>query len=113
MIARQIYFAAWDEESAVYQVDDAIREVARKVGAVISAAVFAQPSRDEDFWIAVGEGELDVRIGLVIAQQHVEAGLALLDEIVFKSERLVLVVDQDVVNVDRFAHERAGLCIRL
>ena len=97
----------------MYQVDDAIREIAGKVGAVISAAVFAQPSRDEDFWIAVGERELNIRIGLVIAQQHVEAGFALLDQIVLKSEGLVLVVDQDVVEVDGFAHERSGFGVGL
>ena len=65
------------------------------------------------FGIAVGEGELDVGIGLVVAQQDVEARLALLDEVVFERQRLMLVVDQDVLDVDGFAHERAGLGVGL
>ena len=61
------------------------------------------------FGIAVVHRQLDVRIGLVVAQQDVEARLALLDQVVFKRQRLVLVGDRDVLDVDRLAHQRAGL----
>ena len=59
------------------------------------------------------QGELDVGVGLVVAEEDVEAGLALLDEIVLKREGFVLVGDGDVFNVNGFAHERAGLGVRL
>src|SRR6185437_1255757 len=68
---------------------------------------------DEDFGVAVGERELDVGIGLVVAQQDVEARLALLDEVVFERERLVLVGDRDVLEVHGLAHQRAGLGVSL
>ena len=95
------------------ELDDAIGEIAGKVGAVVGGAVLAQAAGDEDLGIAVGEGELDVGVGLVVAQQDVEAGLALLDEVVFEGQRFVLVGDEDVVDVDGLAHQRAGLGVGL
>ncbi len=59
------------------------------------------------------QGELDVGVGLVVAQQDVEAGLALLDEVVFEGEGFALVGDGDVFEVDGLAHERAGLGVGL
>jgi hypothetical protein len=50
-----------------------------------------------------------VRISLVIAQQDVEARLALLDEIIFESQRFFVVAHDDVIDVDRLAHQRSGL----
>ena len=84
-----------------------------KVGAVVGGAVLAQTARDEDLGIAIGERELHVGVGLVVAQQDVEARLALLDQVVFERQRFVLVGDQDVVDVDGLAHERAGLGVGL
>ena len=95
------------------ELDDAVGEVAGKVGAVIGGAVLAQPAGDEDFGKAIGERELYVGVGLVVAQQDVEARLALLDEVVFEGEGLVLVGYEDVVEVDGLAHERAGLGVGL
>ena len=48
-------------------------------------------------------------IGLVVAQQDVEARLPLLDEVVLERQRFLVVVDQDVVDVARFGDQRAGL----
>ena len=95
------------------EVDDAVGEVAGEIGTVIGAAVFAQAAGDEDLRIAVAERELHVGVGLVVAQQDVEARLALLDEVVFEGERFVFVVDEDVVEVDGLAHERAGFGVGL
>ena len=95
------------------ELDDAMGEVAGKIRAVVGAAVFAQAASDEDLGIAVAERELHVRVGLVVAKQDVEAWLALLDEVVFKGEGLAFVVDEDVVEVDSLAHERAGLGVGL
>ena len=80
------------------ELDDAVGEVAGKIGAVVGRAVLAQAAGDEDLGEAVGEGELDVGVGLVVAQQDVEARLALLDEVVFERQGLVLVGDEDVVD---------------
>ena len=101
------------QEAAMDEVDDAVGEIAGKIGAVVGAAVLAQAARDEDLGIAVAERELDVGVGLVVAQQDVEARLALLDEVVFEREGLAFVVDEDVVEVDGLAHERAGLGVGL
>ena len=113
MVAREIDFATGDEKAAVDEFDDAVGEVAGKVGAVVGGAVFAQAAGDEDFGEAIGEGEFDVGVGLVVAEQDVEARLALLDEVVFKSEGFVLVGDEDVVDVDGLAHEGAGFGVGL
>ena len=95
------------------ELDHAVGEVAGKVGAVVGGAVLAQAAGDEDLGEAVGERELDVGVGLVVAQQDVEARLALLDEVVFESQGLVLVGDEDVVEVDGLAHQRAGFGVGL
>ncbi len=113
MVAREIDLAAWNEEAAMDQVDETVGQVAGKVGAEVRAAVFAETPGDEDLWIAVAEGELDVGVGLVVAQQDVEARLLLLDEVVFECERFVLVGDGDVLDIDGLAHEGAGLGVGL
>jgi len=40
-------------------------------------------------------------------------GLRCLDEVVLKGQGLMLIGDEDVFDVDRFAHKRAGLGVRL
>ncbi len=57
--------------------------------------------------------KLDVRIGLVVAQQDIEARLALLDEVVFEGQSLAFVVDEDVVQIDGLAHQGTCLGVRL
>ena len=93
------------------EVDEAVGEIAREVGAEIGSAILAQAAGDEDFGVALVEGELDVGVGFVVAQQDVEARLALFDEIVFKRKGLAFVVDDDVVDIDSLTHERTGLAI--
>ncbi len=94
---------------AVNQICDAVGQVGREVRAVIFAAVFLQPPCDVHARKALAERELDVRICFVVAQKDVVARLLLLDEVVLERQRFLVVVDDDVVDVDRFAHERAGL----
>ena len=113
MVAREIDLAAGDEKAAVDEFDDAVGKVAGKIRAVVGRAVLAKAAGDEDLGEAVGERELDVGVGLVVAQQDVEARLALLDEVVFEGQGLVLVGDEDVVEVDGLAHERAGFGVGL
>ena len=104
MEPRQIHLAGRHQKVPVNEVHQAIRQVGRKVRAEIGGAVFDEPARHID----AGEafvGELDVRIGLVVAQQNVEARLVLLDEVVFKRQRFFFVVDQDVVDVARLGDQ--------
>ena len=95
------------------ELDDAIGKVAGKVGAVISGAIFAESAGDEDFGVAIGERELDVGVGLVVAEQDVETRLALLDEVVLEGQGLLLIGNEDVVEIDGLAHEGAGLGVGL
>jgi hypothetical protein len=113
MVAREVDLAGGDEEAAVDEVDEAVGQVAGEVGAEVGGTIAAQAAGDEDLGVAVGEGELDVGVGLVIAQEDIEAWLALLDEVVFEGKGLVLVGDDDVIDVDGLAHERAGLGVGL
>ena len=113
VVAGEVDLAAGQKKAAMDEVDDAVGEVAGEVGAVVDAAVAAEAAGDEDFRPAIAEGELYIGIGFVVAQQDVEAGLALLDEVVFQRERFVLVVDEDVVDVDGIAHEGAGFGVGL
>jgi len=113
VVAGEIDLATGQEEAAMDEVDDAVGEIAGEVGTVVDAAVAAEAAGDEDFRPAIAEGELDVGVGFVVAQQDVEAGLALLDEVVFQGEGFVLVVDEDVVDVDGIAHEGAGFGVGL
>ena len=94
VIAAEVHLAAWNQEAAMDDVDKPVREIAREIRAEVSRAVLAQAARDEHLGVTVGERELDVRVGLVVAQQDVEARLALLDQVVFEREGLVLIGDE-------------------
>ena len=109
MKSGEIHFAGRNQKIAVDQIDDAIREIGREIGTVIRAAVFAQAARDVNPRPALAQREFHVGIGLVVAQQDVESRLALLDKIVLQRQRLFVVRDDNVVNVDRLAHQRASL----
>jgi hypothetical protein len=113
MVAGEIDLATGNEKAAMNQLDHAVSQVAGKVRAVVGRAVLAQPPGDKDLGKAVGQRELHVGVGLVVAQQDVEARLALLDEVVFERQRLVLVGHQDVFQIDGLAHQRAGLGVGL
>src|ERR1700680_1177893 len=93
------------------QVDDPVRQIGREVGTIVRTAIFAQTSRDVDARPALAERELYIRVGLVIAQQDVESRLALLDQIIFEGQRLFVVCNHDVINVDGLAYQGSGLGI--
>ena len=96
---------------AVDEVDQAMRQIAREIGAEIRSAVFAQAPGDEHFRVAIAHSQLDVGVGLVVAQQDVEARLALLDQVVLERQGFALVGHHNVFEVHGFAHQRAGLAI--
>ena len=84
---------------AVDQIHDAVRQIGREVGPVVGAAVLAQAPGYVNPRVALSQGQLDIRIGLIISQQDVEARLFLLDKVVLKRKSLFIVVNDDVVNV--------------
>ena len=108
MKACEIDLARGDQKITVNQIDDAVGEVGREVGTIVDAAILAQTAGDVDPRPALAQRELHVRVSLVVAQQDIEARLALFDEIVLECERLFVVGDYDVVDVGGFAHEGAG-----
>ena len=108
VVARQIDVAGRHLEMAVNEVHQPVRQVAGKVRAEVGGAVLAQAAGDVDARIMFRR-QLDVRIGLVVAQQDVEARLPLLDQVVFERQRFFFVVDLDEVDVPRFVDQRAGL----
>ena len=109
MKAREIHFARGNQKIAVNQIDDAISEIGREIRTVVDTAILAQPARDINPRPALAQSEFHVRISFVVAQQDVEARLALLDEVVFERQRLFIIGDDDVVDIDGFAHQGAGL----
>src|ERR1700752_994469 len=69
MVAGKIDLAAWDHEAAVDDFGDPVGEVSWKIRAIVSAAVFPQASGDEYLRKSIPQRQLDIRIGLVVAQQ--------------------------------------------
>src|SRR5262249_50039094 len=82
VVTRKVHFAGRHQKAAVDQINDAVRQVAGKIWAIVIAAVLAQAPRYVNPGKALAQGELDVRISLVVAQKNVEAGLLLLDQVV-------------------------------
>ena len=56
------------------------------------------PAREDDARIVLGQRDLDVRVGLVVAEEDVVARLVRLDQVVFEEDRLELVVGGDEVD---------------
>ena len=111
--AREVDLAGGQQEAAMDEFGHAVGQIAGEVRAIVGGAVLAQAAGDEDFGEAVGERELHEWVGFVIAEEDVETGLALLDEVVFEGEGLMLIGDEDGVEVDGLAHERAGFGVGL
>jgi len=110
MVASQIDVAGWNFEVPVNEVHQPVRQISGKIRSVIGGPVFAQPPSDIYARIALRR-ELDVRIGLIVAQQNVIARLPLLDEIVLERERFLLIIDLDKGDLARFRDQRPGLRI--
>ena len=113
MVPREVQLAGRDHEVAVDQIHQAVCQISWKVRAIVDAAVFLKAPRDKDAREALAQRELDIWIGLVITQQDVEAWLLRLDQVIFERQRLMLIGNDDILNVHRLAHQRAGLCVGL
>ncbi len=109
MTPAQIHGARRHQKMLVDQMNQPVSEAGREVRPEVGRAVFVQPARHIDAWVFLERRVTDVGIGLVVAQEDVELRHVPLDEIVFKRQRLFLVVHDDVVKVGNFANERTGL----
>jgi len=59
----------------VDELDHAVSQIAWEVRPVVSCAILAQAAGDEDLGKSVGERELDVGVGFVVAQRMLKRGL--------------------------------------
>ena len=89
----------------VDQVHDAIGQIAGEIWSVIFAAILLQASGHIHARKTLTQSQLDIGISLVIAKQDVEARLLLLDEVVFKRQSFFVVVDDDVLDVNRLTQQ--------
>ena len=88
MSAVKVDFTGGDFEIAMDEIDEAVGEVAGEVRAEVSA-ILTEAASDVD----AGElfvGEFDVGVGFVVAEEDIEAGPVLLDQVVFEQQRLGL-----------------------
>src|SRR6202166_4296782 len=109
MKARQVNLAGRNQKIAMDEIDNPVSQIGREVWTVVEAAVLAEAAGHVDARPALAQRELHVGIGLVVAQQDIEARLTLFDEIVLEGQSLFIVRDHDVVNVDGLADQSAGL----
>jgi len=107
----QVDLAGRDFEVPVNEAHQPVGQIGRKVWPVIRRSVFPQPARDVNPRIFL-IGQLDIRVSFVVAKQDIEARLPLLDQVIFESQRLFFVVDQDVFQVCRGRDQAGGLGIQ-
>ena len=100
--ARQVHRAGRNAKRFVDEVDDAVREAVREKRPEVNRAVFDQAPRHVHARIFLERRIANVRVGLVVAQQHIEFRLVLLDQAVFERQGFALVVHDDVVDDPRF-----------
>jgi hypothetical protein len=86
------------------QIHQPVRQVPRKIWPKVSRSILLQLARHKDLGIAVIRRQLNIGIGLVIAQKNVEARLLLLDQVILERQRFMLVGDRDVLHVHGLAH---------
>ncbi len=92
------------------EVHQPVCEISRKIRTVIGGPVLFQPPGDvnprEPF-----RRELDIRVGLVVPQEDIEARLVALDQVVFERQGFLLVVDENVIDRPGFTDQGAGFDI--
>ena len=93
------------------KMEDAACQACGKIRAKIERPVFFNAACKINAGIFFSGRELDVRVGLIVSKHDVELRAILLDEIVFESESLSFVADEDGFEIGDFARERAGLCV--
>ena len=83
MKSREIDFARRHLKVPVDEVHQAVRQVRREVGAEVRGTILAQAPGHVNARIFFVR-QLDIREGLVVAQQDIKTRLVLLNQVVFK-----------------------------
>src|SRR5258708_34933032 len=109
VIAVQVNGATGHQEPLMNEMQDASGQAGREIWSKIERAIFLDAASEIHSRIFLRRGELDVRIGLIIAQENIEFRLIALDKIVFERKRLALIVDDDSFQVGDLANQRTGL----
>ena len=97
--AVQRLLAGSDAEDAVHHRRRAPSQLGRDVGPPVGVPVLRHPPHDVDARVFLVQGQLEVRVVLVVAEEDVEARLVALDEVVLEGERLHLGVGDHEVEV--------------
>src|SRR5215469_3442303 len=111
MRTTEINGARRDQKMTVDEIDEPVSQTGGKIRSKIQAAIALQPAGDVDPRVAFAHRELNVGVSFVIAQQDVEARLLLLDQIILKRQSFLVVIDYDVIDIDRLAQQAASLGI--
>ena len=90
------------------EFQDAVLHRHRRVGPEVLRAVALQLARGLDAGEVLAAHD-DPRVGLVVFEQDVVAGLQLLDERIFEQQGVGFAVDDDVADLDDLAHQHPHL----
>ena len=111
MRPRQIDRARRNQESLVHKMQNPPCQTCWKVRSKIQRPILPNSPREIDAGIFFRRRELDVWIGLIVAQHHIEFWQVLLDQIVLERQRLAFVIHYDRFDLRNFARQRA--CLRV
>lgn len=92
----------------MHEMKNAAGESGGEIRAEIERAIFFDAAREIDAGIFFGGGELDVRVGFIVAQDDVKFRAVLLNEVVLEGQRFMFVIDNNGLEIGNLACERAG-----
>src|SRR5258708_4075215 len=101
--ARKVHGAGRNQKPLVHEVKDAARQARGEIRAEVERAVFFYPPREVYARKFFRGGEFDVGVGFVVAKNDVELRAILLDKIVFESQGLALIADENGLEVGDLA----------
>src|ERR1700720_1486127 len=90
------------------EMQNASRQTWWEIRTKIQRTVLFNAPREIHTRVLFRRGELDVGVGLVIAEKNIEFRVVALDEIVFERQSLALVVDHNGFQVGNFTNQ--GTC---
>ena len=96
-----------DAEELAHEAGGLPAQARGDVGAAVDVAVLRGPPHHVEARVLLGQGQLQVRVVLVVAQPHVVRRLVALDQVVLEGERLHLVVGDHEVEVGDVRHHPA------